>query len=322
MNGKRLGSLAAFGGLLGGAFFVTAQMDTMKEVSKGVWFREGDLKGHGHCNNIVIEMKDYLVVVDANFPSGAQRLMADIKKVKSIASKPVKYVFDTHHHGDHAYANAVWTKMGATTIAHVGVANEMKAREPQRWLSAAKEREDVRALNLPTAEPPKETFSKSPHVIDDGVRKIELHHFGWAHTKGDGFLFLPKEKIVATGDAVVNGPYNFTADGHVGNWPNVVKGAQKLGATMVLPAHGPHGGVEILAGELAFMTELGKAVAAARKSGKKLEEVVTMKNGQPDKTSLKLPASVKNWVGDFFPAQVFDTWKELEAGKPRGDLNL
>ena len=319
MNGKRLVTTAIFSGLMGGAFLGTAQIDTIKEVSKGVWFRQGDLTGKGHCNNTVIEMKDYLVIVDANFPSGAQMLLADLKK---ISSKPVKYVFDTHHHGDHAYANAVWTKLGATTIAHANVAAEMKAREPQRWLSAGKEREDVRALNLPTAEPPKETFTKSPHVITDGVRRIELHHFGWAHTKGDGFVFLPAEKIIATGDAVVNGPYNFTADGHVGNWPNVVKGAQKLGATMVLPGHGPHGGVEILAGELAFLTELRNAVMAARKSGKKLEDLVTMKDGQPVKSSLALPAAVKNWVGDFFPAQVFDTWKELEAGKPRGDLNL
>lgn len=319
MNAKRPAAVAVFGALLGGAFLSTAQVDSIKQVAKGVWFREGDLKGHGHCNNIVIEMKDYLVVVDANFPSGAQRLMADIKK---ISTKPVKYVFDTHNHGDHAYANAVWTKQGAITIGHVGVANEMRAREPQRWLETAKSREDVRALNLPTAEPPKETFSKSPHVITDGVRRIELHHFGWAHTKGDGFVFLPAEKIIATGDAVVNGPYNFTGDGHVANWPNVVKGAQKLGATIVLPAHGPHGGPEILAGELAFMTELRNAVIAARKSGKKLDEVVTLKEGRPVKTSLTLPEGVKNWIGDPFPSQVFDTWKEIESGKPRGDLKL
>ena len=57
-------------------------------------------------------MKDYLIVVDANFPSGARATMADVKKV---SSKPVKYVFDTHHHGDHAYGNAVWTQAGATT---------------------------------------------------------------------------------------------------------------------------------------------------------------------------------------------------------------
>ncbi len=319
MHGKRLVTTAIFGGLLGGAFLGTAQSDTIKEVSKGVWFREGDLKGHGHCNNVVIEMKDYLVVVDANFPSGAKLLLADIKK---ISSKPVKYVFDTHHHGDHAYANAVWTKLGATTIAHAGVAAEMKAREPKGWLAATKEREDVRELKLATAEPPKETFTVSPHVITDGVRRIELHHFGWAHTKGDGFVFLPAEKIVATGDAVVNGPYNYTGDGHLGNWPNVVKSVQKLGATKVLPAHGPHGGTEILAGELAFMTELRKAVASARKSGKKIDDVVTMKDGKPVKTSVTLPAAVKNWVGDFLPAQVFDMWKELESGKPRGALNL
>lgn len=319
MNGRRLVTTAIFGGLLGGAFLGTAQIDTIKEISKGVWFREGDLLGKGHCNNIVIEMKDYLVIVDANFPSGAQLLLADLKK---ISSKPVKYVFDTHHHGDHAYGNPIWTKLGATTIAHAGVAAEMKAREPKRWVEEGKSRDDVRALKLPTAEPPKETFTKSPHVITDGARRIELHHFGWAHTKGDGFVFLPAEKIIATGDAVVNGPYNFTGDGNVGNWPNVVKGAQKLGATIVLPAHGPHGGPEILAGELAFMTELKNAVMASRKSGKKLEDVVTMKDGKPFKSSLTLPAAVKNWVGDFFPAQVFDTWKELEAGKPRGDLTL
>jgi len=70
------------------------------------------------------------------------------------------------------------------------------------------------------------------------------------------------------------------------------------------------------------MTELKKAVAAARTSGKKLEDFVTLQKGQPVKTSITLPASVKNWVGDFFPGQVFDTWKELEAGKPRGDLTL
>jgi glyoxylase-like metal-dependent hydrolase (beta-lactamase superfamily II) len=320
MNLRRVSLASAFAGLLVGSAFLTAQVDTIKKVADGVWFREGDLKGHGHCNNIVIEMKDYLVVIDANFPSGAQRLMADIRK---ISSKPVKYVFDTHHHGDHAYANAVWTKAGATTIGHAGVAAEMKAREPQRWQEAAKEREDVRSLNLSTAEPPKETFAKSPHVITDGARRLELHHFGWAHTKGDGFAFLPKEKIIATGDAVVNGPYNYTGDGNVKNWPNVVRGAQKLGATMVLPAHGPHGGPEILAGELAFMTELWKAVAAARKSGKKLADVVTLDEKKaPKSTTLKLPDSVKNWVGDFFPMQVFDTWKEQESGKPRGDLTL
>src|ERR687887_566070 len=141
-------------------------------VAPGVWFREGELKDKGHCNNIWIEMKDYLIVVDANFPSGAEACLADIKKT---TKKPVKYVFDTHHHGDHSYGNPVWTKTGATTLAYVGVTEEMKRYEPKRWQETAKQRKDVANLNLQTAEPPKQTFKESMMVLDDGTRKVELH---------------------------------------------------------------------------------------------------------------------------------------------------
>jgi glyoxylase-like metal-dependent hydrolase (beta-lactamase superfamily II) len=121
-----------FAGLLIRAW---AQPDTVKQIIPGVWFREGDLTGKGHCNNILIEMKDYLIVVDANFPSGARAAM---DAAKEVSKKPIKYVFDTHHHGDHAYGNAVWTKAGATTIAYVVVSEEMKRYEPKRWQEAAK----------------------------------------------------------------------------------------------------------------------------------------------------------------------------------------
>ena len=50
---------------------------------------------------------------------------------------------------------------------------------------------------------------------------MEFHFLGWAHTRGDGFVYLPKEKILCTGDAVVNGPYNYMGDGNSANWPNV-----------------------------------------------------------------------------------------------------
>ena len=309
---------APFLGLLTTAYLLEGAPDEIKKIAEGVWFREGDLK-KGHCNNIIIEMQDYLVVIDANFPSGAELVMAEAKK---ISKKPIKYVFDTHHHGDHAYANPLWTKMGATTIGHIGVVNEMKAREPERWLAAAKDRKDVAALNLKTAEPPKITFSDKPYLITDGKRKLELHHLGWAHTKGDGFAWLPAERILCTGDAVVNGPYNYTADGNIGNWPKVVEAAQKLKPVHVLPGHGPAGGPEILVGERAFLLELTKAVGTAQKAGKKVEDLVTMKGGKATATSVKLPDSVKNWVGDFMPDQVRDTYEELKQGKPRGDLKL
>ena len=130
--------LGTFAVLITLAFFIAAgdaQPGTVKQIVPGVWFREGDLKDLGHCNNIIIEMKDYLIVVDANFPSGARLAMEAAKKV---SNKPVKYVFDTHHHGDHAYGNPVWTQAGATTLAYKGVTEEMKRYEPKRWLATAK----------------------------------------------------------------------------------------------------------------------------------------------------------------------------------------
>ncbi len=312
--------LAVFAALAAVSFFVAstgAQFGLARPVVPGVWFIEGDLKGQGHCNNIIIEMKDYLLLVDANFPSGARIAMAEAKKV---SAKPVKYVFDTHHHGDHAYGNPVWTQAGATTLAYKGVAEEMKRYEPKRWLESAKERKDVGELNLPTAEPPRQTFDKSPYVIEDGTRRVEFHFFGWAHTRGDGFVFLPKEKVLCTGDAVVNGPYNYTGDGNIANWPQVVRRAQKLGAVHVLPAHGTPGGPEILSGQAEFFVELHKAVAAAVKQKKKLADLVTMEGNLPKATTVKLPDSVKNWVGDSLPSQVQGAYREITEKKPIGEI--
>ena len=308
--GVRACIAAAFAGLVALAMFVSrteAEPGSLKQIVPGVWFREGDLANLGHCNNIIIEMKDYLIVVDANFPSGARLAMADAKKV---SSKPVKYVFDTHHHGDHAYGNPVWTKAGATTLAHKGVVDEMNRVEPGRWQSTAKTRKDVAELNLPTAERPQQTFDKSPYVIDDGSRRVEFHFFGWAHTRGDGFVYLPKEQILCTGDAVANGPYNYTADGNIANWPNVVHSAQKLKVKTVLPGHGVPGGPEIMAGQAQFMVELRKAVKAGIDQGKK----------PADMAHLELPDSVKNWVGDGLAAQVKDAYEEITQGKPHGEI--
>jgi cyclase len=311
MKLNRLTLGVAFALLLATTFVVVkteAQPGTLRQIVPGVWFREGDLKQLGHCNNIIIEMKDYLIVVDANFPSGARLAMADAKRV---SPKPVKYVFDTHHHGDHAYGNPIWTEAGATTLAYKGVTEEMKRYEPKSWQAAAKSRKDVADLHLETAEPPKETFDKTPYVLNDGKRKVEFHHFGWAHTRGDGFVYLPKERVICTGDALVNGPHNFTAQGNIQNWSNVLRTAQKLKIEYVLPGHGAPGGKDLFDGQILFFTELQKGVKSAIDSGKKADELVA---------AVKLPDTVKNWTGDSLPAQLKDTYEEMTQGKPHGEI--
>jgi glyoxylase-like metal-dependent hydrolase (beta-lactamase superfamily II) len=314
----RAAALGIFAALSGLAFYAAGDgggVEKLRQIAPGVWFREGDLLKYGHSNNVVVEMRDYLIVVDANFPSGARAALADIRKA---TSKPVKYVFDTHHHGDHAYGNAVWTRAGAITLAHQNVAAEMKKYEPKRW-QEAQSRPDVKDLNLPTAEPPKQTFEQK-FSLDDGQRRVEFLHFGWAHTRGDGFVYLPKEGILCTGDAVVNGAWNYTGDAHVGNWPKVIRAAQKLGARTVLPGHGASGGPELLTGQALFFTELIRAVEREIGRGRKLEDLVEMREGQPASTSIELSAAVGNWTGKSLPAQVRDAYLELTKKQPRGAM--
>jgi cyclase len=315
----RLSLGTAFGALLVTAFFVTgggAQPNTVKKIADGVWFREGDMT-QGHCNNVIIEMKDYLIVVDANFPSGARLAMADAKR---LSPKPVRYVFITHHHGDHDYGSAVWTAAGATTFAYKAVVDELNRYEPARWQASAKSRPDVAELKLDNAEKPKQTFDKSPYILKDSTREVRFHFFGWAHTRGDGFAWLPKERILCTGDAAANGPYNNTADANLANWPKVLAAAEKLRPRFVLPGHGPSGGPEILTGQASFMTELRKAVEQAVAQGKKLDDIVTMQDGKPVATSIKLPASVDHWASNGLAGHVVNAYNEVTQKKPVGDI--
>lgn len=300
-----------FAALCGLALFVSrsdANPETVRRIVPGVWFREGDLD-QGHCNNVIIEMKDYLIVVDANYPSGARATMADVKR---LSSKPVKYVFDTHHHGDHLYGNVLWTQDGATTLAFQAVGQELKRLEPARWLAAAKTRPDIAETHRDAPEPPKQDITQEEYVLNDGERKVEFRHFGWAHTRGDGFVYLPKEGVLCTGDAVVNGPHNNLADANIGNWPIVLRTADKLKPKYVLPGHGPSGGRELIAGQDQFLSELYKAVKSGVDTGKSAEEL---------QASIKLPTAVNAWVGETsLKRQVKDVYDEIKQGKPRGDI--
>ena len=299
---------AVLGGL---AFFVSssqANPETVRIVVPGVWFREGDLQ-QGHSNNVIIEMKDYLVVVDANYPSGARGAMADARR---ISSKPVKYVFDTHHHGDHLYGNVLWTQAGATTLAFKGVGEELKRFEPARWQQAVKQRQDVADLHLDAPEPPKQTFDKDLFVLEDSTRRVEFHFFGWAHTRGDGFVYLPKEQVLCTGDAAVNGPYNNVNDAYIENWPTVLHAAEKLKVKFVLPGHGLPGGRDLLTGQDQFITELLKAVKDGVSQGKKVEDL---------QSSIQLSVGVMAWVGEaLLKQQIKAAYDEITQHKPHGDI--
>ena len=289
------------------------KVSEVQTVAPGVYFHQGDIEKSGHCNHGWIVFKDFVLVVDANFPSGATEILP---KIKATTDKPVKFVFDTHHHGDHAYGNQIFADAGATVVAHSGVLAEMKKYEtgafggkPGRWEFAAKGRADVKASKL---HPPTLLFD-TKKIFEDGKQRVELVHLGVAHTLGDGFAWLPKEKILFTGDACVNGPFNYTGDGDTGKWVKTLQAAKKLGPKIICPAHGPMGDATILDDQIAYFESLRAEVASLVKAGKNSDEV---KAAAPQiRETLMKNKKIERYVGKFIETQVEKVFVEM-GGKP------
>lgn len=284
-----------------------AEFTPPKQVAPGVWFLEGD-PHKGYANTVVIEMQHYLIVVDGSYPGRVDELLQEIPK---LSSKPIKYAFMTHHHGDHAYGNALWTKAGVITLATAGVREEMNRYEPERWRTAKPKRDDMRDLPYDDVERPKQTFRGGKFVLKDGTREVDFLYLGWGHTRGDGYVWLPREHILCTGDAVVNGPRNKLWDADLANWPRVIAKAEALQPKLVLPGHGQPGGVEMMEGQARFLRDLRVACAEDVRRGLTIEQATK---------ALKLPQEDANWIRDDMTQDIQIEYSEIRAGKPAGSL--
>jgi len=280
-----------------------------QEVTQGVWFHEGDLVRKGQCNNGWIIFNDHVLVIDANWPSAAEEILA---KIRQTTDKPVRFAFDSHHHGDHAYGNEVWRAQGATIVAHEGVIREMQTYEPGlygkgsgRWEEEAAKRKDVAESKL---APPTLLFPDAM-IFDDGQQRVELIHFGVAHTHGDAFAWRPKEGILFSGDACVNGPYNYMGDGHTGQWIQTLESVRALEPKIVCPGHGLIGGPEILDHQIEYIRSLRNEVRALVQTGKDLDAVKAMAPVLKEK--IQLNDRIANYVGSFFEAQIEKMFDEL-----------
>lgn len=263
-----------------------AQIDTVQTIAPGVYFHQGDLR-RGHSNNGWIVMEDFVLVIEANFPSGARVVMP---KVKETTDKPIRFAFNTHHHGDHAYGNQLWADLGATIVASEAAMLEMRKVEPGRWDGAAKNRPDVAESKL---KEPALVFPREL-VLDDGKRRVELRWLGVAHTKGDGFVWLPKERILFTGDACVNGPHNFMGDANVAEWIKTLEAVKALKPEKVVPGHGPIGGPEVLVDQQQYFVELQRRIKAMVDARKTPADI---KAALPDvATELKAIANIARFV--------------------------
>jgi cyclase len=225
------------------------------ELAPGVFLRAAEPGKRIIANAGWVVFRDYVLVIDANYPWGARAILDDIRKT---TNKPVKFVFDTHYHGDHAHGNGVFADAGATIVCSADCLAESLRKNPAAWQASAADYRNDKLEHPQIAFPDRLVF-------DDGTHRVELIKVGPGHTLGDSIAWLPKERIMFTGDLCVNKrPGNNVADPDASpeGWVRALDGLMKYDVAQLIPGHGFPGGQEALAGQRKYLQTMIDGVRA------------------------------------------------------------
>ena len=325
-------------------FSVTCLADDLfdiKPVAEGVYAAIAKPAYKVNCNAVIILLDDGVLVVDTHSkPSAARGLIDQIKK---MTDKPVKYVVNTHFHWDHYQGNQAYPsswpagveiisseatrlsieRKGIPRVKHEIITMPQDIEELKADLAKAtdpKQKDEIRQ-NLVQAEDylaelksmqvtlPTMTFDRSL-ILHRKSRIVEILWLGRAHTDGDVFVYLPKEKVLATGDAL-HGWTPYMGDSYPYEWIETLDAAEKLDFDQVIGGHG-----EVMKGKQKFelwkeyFGELMKQTAQAYAEGATLEQaqkqvsqLLTAKYA--DKFDPKFPQSVGSNVAKAYQVIAF-----------------
>ena len=264
---------------------------TFTEIVPGVYSAIGTGTMNVGSNSAVIVNRDEVMIVDSHISPESGRAM--LQELKAITDKPVRFLINTHFHYDHTNGNQVFPpavdiigheftrRMLTGDILEKGMfadllkgipklLDDMKARAANEPDAAARARLDrqVRAQSA-FANSLKELKVTPPNVtLDDrmtlfrGDREIRLLYLGHGHTGGDIVVYLPKEKVLCSGDLLVNGVANLI-DGYVNEWPDALEKLKPIDFVDVIPGHGePFKGKERVDWFQAYLRDLWKQGSA------------------------------------------------------------
>jgi len=304
------------------------------------------------CNGAFIVTNDGVIVVDTHLrPSWAKDLIGAIGK---ITDQPVRYVVNTHWHGDHTQGNKAYEAAfpkGTEFISHHNTRDDiitkaipsikqsldslpvqigrLKARlesgkrpdggtmndSMKAALKTQIENQEAYLGELKTLEItiPNLTFDRSL-ILWKGDRQIQLLYFGEAHTRGDVVIYLPKERILVTGDLLTGG-MPFMRDAVPLAWGPTLEAVGKLDIEQVLPGHGEvQKGKDRLNIVVRYPNDLYPAVKAQVDKGASAEEATKAVADQFEPKYGKDFANFRQGLGGPL-GNVTKTYEALKAKK-------
>ena len=280
-----------------------------EELADGIHFAFGTGAMTVQSNSLVIINEDHVMLVDTSVtPAAARALIAQIEA--ELTDKPIKYVFNSHYHFDHAHGNQIFGD-DVEIIAHeyvrqlhqsnvldqrtnrsftVGIPGQIESLTKQ--MSEAKDlvergrlEADIRvrkahwaALQEIKVKAPNVTYS-DVMTIHKGGREVQLHFLGRGHTGGDTVIFLPEERIIFTGDFLVGRPgagvLAYMGDAYVDEWPESLERLKRLEFDTMVPGHGePFRERKQIADFQQFLRDLWAQVSRLRAQGFSVEEAI------------------------------------------------
>lgn len=251
---------------------VAAQQDYSKVEVKSTKINDTTWMLVGAGGNLGLSVgADAVFLIDDQYAPMTPKIIAAIK---AITDKPVKFVVNTHWHGDHTGGNENLGKAGAIIVAHDNVRKRMTTEQVLAF------------FNMKVPPSPKEalpviTFSTDTtfHLNGDEIQAI---HIPSAHTDGDAVVYFKKGNIVHMGDIYFNGLYPFIDSTSGGKIDGVVAACDRVLAfaddkTVIIPGHGPLSNKAELKAYRDMLATVSGRVKAQIAAGKKLEEIVAAK---------------------------------------------
>jgi cyclase len=210
------------------------QPDFSKVEIKAIDLGHNTYMLEGQGGNITVAVgSDGVIMVDTQFAPLHDKIKAAIAKISPL---PVKYVINTHYHGDHTGGNALFHKEGATIVAQDNIRVRLAAGTTN-GLTGAKT-PPMETDGLPT-----DTYQVGGKKLEVGGRAAEINHVINAHTDGDSWIYFPDANVLALGDTFTRNYPNIDwangggIDGMILANERYLKAANDT--TKIVPGHGP-----------------------------------------------------------------------------------